>query len=139
MAVAKVLNIDKVLAHLTNIADTDLTIPLKQSCLLVENKAKELCPVDTGQLRASISSKVDGDTGSIGTNVDYAPYVEYGTGVFAVAGNGRQTPWSYQDAKGDWHYTTGQRPQPYLEPALTQNETQIIDIFRNYLMKELKK
>lgn len=47
--------------------------------LLVEGKAKELCPVDTGLLRSSISSKVVGTDIIVGTNVPYAPHVEFGT------------------------------------------------------------
>lgn len=35
--------------------------------------------VDTGRLRASISNAVSEDTAIIGTNVEYAPYVELGT------------------------------------------------------------
>lgn len=35
--------------------------------------------VDTGRLRNSIDKAIDGDTVYIGTNVKYAPYVEYGT------------------------------------------------------------
>ena len=49
---------------------------LTKSGLLVEGTAKELCPVDDGQLRQSINSKViDNKNASIGTNVEYAPYV----------------------------------------------------------------
>jgi len=49
----------------------------------VANKAKTLCPVDTGRLRSSISVE-DGEDGrgyfvKVGTNVEYAPYVEFGT------------------------------------------------------------
>lgn len=51
--------------------------------LQVEVRAKRLCPVDTGRLRASITSALeeDGDTikAVIGTDVEYAPYVEFGT------------------------------------------------------------
>lgn len=35
--------------------------------------------VDTGRLRNSISHTHDEDTAYIGTNVEYAPYVEFGT------------------------------------------------------------
>ncbi len=54
---------------------------LQESCLLVEGTAKELCPVDQGPLRASITYEVDKDTlqGTVFTNVEYAPMVEYGT------------------------------------------------------------
>lgn len=139
MAVAKVLNLDKILSKLDNIENIDLQAPLQDACLIVENSAKENCPVDTGELRASIVSHIVGNTGEVGTNVEYAPYVEYGTGVFAAAGNGRQDRWSYQDAEGNWHSTIGQRPQPYLEPALNDNREKIIDLFKKYVEKELNK
>lgn len=42
------------------------------------NYAKEDCPVDTGRLRASIDHAVEGEDAYIGTNVEYAPYVEFG-------------------------------------------------------------
>ena len=46
--------------------------------LLVEARAKLKAPVDTGNLRGSISSSVEQDYAEISTNVDYAVYVEYG-------------------------------------------------------------
>ena len=44
-----------------------------------ETYAKQETPVDTGRLRNSISHTVDGEAAYIGTNVEYAPYVELGT------------------------------------------------------------
>ena len=44
-----------------------------------ETYAKKATPVDTGRLRNSISHTVDGEAVYIGTNVEYAPYVELGT------------------------------------------------------------
>lgn len=37
-------------------------------------------PVDTGRLKGSLTPQVSGMTGEVGTNVEYAPYVEFGTG-----------------------------------------------------------
>jgi len=55
---------------------------LKQ-CLRIETRAKIMCPVDTGRLRASITSGLvddkDAIVGVVGTNVKYAPYLELGT------------------------------------------------------------
>lgn len=49
----------------------------------VHNRAKQLCPVDTGRLRSSISWRIDRvggqAVGVVGTNVNYAPFVELGT------------------------------------------------------------
>ena len=47
--------------------------------LAAESHAKELCVVDTGRLRNSITHVVQDEEVYIGTNVEYAPYVELGT------------------------------------------------------------
>lgn len=54
---------------------------LEKIGLTAERYAANLCPVDTGRLRNSITSAVDsGEKAAyIGTNVEYAPYVEFGT------------------------------------------------------------
>lgn len=44
-----------------------------------EGYAKEATPVDTGRLRNSITHAEDSNNSYIGTNVEYAPYVELGT------------------------------------------------------------
>lgn len=51
-----------------------------------EGYAKDDCPVDTGRLRNSISNKVDGNDVYIGTNVEYAPYVEFGDSMHHEVG-----------------------------------------------------
>lgn len=68
--------------------------------------------VDTGAMRNSISHQVDAGDKSvyIGTNIEYAIYHELGTGIYLEGGGGRQTPWAYQDANGEWHRTRGMKP-----------------------------
>jgi phage gpG-like protein len=46
--------------------------------LTAEGHAKKKTPVDTGRLRNSISHATDKEAAYIGTNVEYAPYVELG-------------------------------------------------------------
>ena len=101
-----------------------------------EGYAKEECPVDTGRLRNSISSKVIEDEKAvyIGTNVEYAPYVEYGTGKYADNGQGRQTPWFYVDDKGQGHYTQGMKPRHFLKKAVTEHDAH----YRSILEAALK-
>ena len=77
--------------------------------------------VDTGVLRSSITFEVEDDTVAIGTNVHYAPYIEFGTGIHAESGGGRQTPWAWQDMQGNWHRTSGMEPKPFLRPAIEDN------------------
>ena len=56
---------------------------LARRAVKVEGAAKRLCPVDTGRLRASITHSIDrdgrGPLAYIGTNVEYAIFVELGT------------------------------------------------------------
>lgn len=101
---------------------------LGQCCALVERSAKKKAPKDTGALRRSITSKVEGLKGIVFTPLEYAPYVEYGTGLFATGEGGGRTdvPWFYVDEKGDWHMTSGQKPQPFMQPALDENRTEIL-------------
>lgn len=54
-----------------------------------EKYAKALCPVDTGNLRNSISHDYDDDTVYIGTNVEYAPYQELGTSKMKATNGGK--------------------------------------------------
>ena len=52
---------------------------LEECGLVAEGYAKRLCPVDTGNLRNSITHTQSGNVEYIGTNVEYASYVEMGT------------------------------------------------------------
>lgn len=94
--------------------------------------ATNLCPVDTGKLRQSISYEVTSTECCVGTNLEYAPYVEFGTGIYYEGG--RQTPWVYQDAKGNWHLTHGSKAQPFLKPAVADHG----DTYRRIIESELK-
>lgn len=99
-----------------------------------EGYAKDLAPVDTGNLRNSISHKVDDGEPAvyIGSNTSYAPYVELATGIYAEGG--RPTPWVYQDANGNWHWTRGNRAHPFLKPAVADHA----QTYRNIIEDELK-
>lgn len=112
-------NTDKIKARLDDAVET----ALEMMGLQAVNYATLKCPVDTGRLRASITKEVRTKERQciIGTNVKYAPYVEFGTGKFASDGRGRKTPWVYQDERGEWHRTYGSKPQPFFKPAITEH------------------
>lgn len=84
-------------------------VALEKIGLLAEGYAAEKCPVDTGNLRGSIAYEVDtaDDAVYIGTNVEYAPYVELGT--------------------------SHQKAQPFLRPAASEHGAQ----YRRVLEKAL--
>lgn len=106
---------------------------LEKCGLTADGYAKLLCPVDTGNLRNSITHQVQPTELAcyIGTNSEYGAYVELGTGKYYPGG--RPTPWVYQDAQGNWHLTHGQRAQPYLKPAVADHAAQYLDIIEGEL------
>lgn len=105
---------------------------LERCGMQAEGYAKDLTPVDTGNLRTNITHKVVGNEVYIGTNNEYAVYVELGTGKYAEGG--RPDPWVYKDEEGRWHHTHGQRAQPYLKPAVADHK----QTYRNIIKDELK-
>lgn len=89
---------------------------LERGAKKIQKNAKMLTPVDTGHLRNSIKTKSettqDGASAQVFTNVEYAPYVEFGTGERGrVSDIERPEGISY---KADWK---GQTAQPYMTPA----------------------
>lgn len=89
--------------------ESAIDVALEKIGLLAEGYAIKKCPVDTGRLRGSITHEVDfdGDAVYIGTNVEYAPYVELGT--------------------------SRQKAQPFLRPAALEHGAQ----YRQVLKKAL--
>jgi HK97 gp10 family phage protein len=123
---------DEVIVALNSLVDeAKIQAALGRACALVERSAKIKAPKGNGELRRSITSKVEGLEGVVYTPLEYAPYVEFGTGIHAEGGKGRQdVPWVYCDEKGEFHTTEGQHPQPFLRPALQQNRKKIVKIIK---------
>lgn len=125
----------------------DKTLPnataegMEKVCLFLEAESKKNCPPSiTGNLRASITHVVeaaeDGKiVGYIGSNLDYAPYVHQGTGIYALEGNGRKNvPWTYYDErKGEWVSTEGIKPTPFIQKAIDDNRDTIMNYFKGAL------
>lgn len=60
--------------------DRALSQLLRKHAFGIEAKAKALAPVDTGLLRNSVQTNIDGPLkATVGTNVEYAGYQEFGT------------------------------------------------------------
>ncbi len=84
---------------------------VQELALIVEAKAKELCPVDTGKLRASITTAIQSWAQAyVGTNTEYAAHVEYGT-----------------------------EAQPFLEPAFLEGEKQAPRVFDAAIKRAMKR
>lgn len=130
--IAEIQGVGEVRAAIEGLYNPEkLEAALGMACALVERAAKEKAPKGNGELRRSITSKVEGDVGIVFTPLEYAPYVEFGTGLFAEDGNGRQdVPWHYKDDKGEWHSTSGMHPNPFLRPAFDENKENIMKIIK---------
>ncbi|MFA7167790.1 MAG: HK97-gp10 family putative phage morphogenesis protein [Sphaerochaetaceae bacterium] len=96
----------------------------------VEGPAKRKSAIDGGRLRNSITTTIDQDKVITGTNVEYGPYVEFGTGIYAEDGQGRKTPWVYlyDGKKGDagFRLTVGNHPQPFMRPAWDEGKKDVV-------------
>lgn len=111
---------------------------LERCGLQAEGYAKDLCPVNTGTLRNSISHKVDeGEPAAyIGTNAEYAAYVEFGTGAYSSLGGGTpKSHWVYMGSDGEFHIGKPMKPRAYLKPAVANH----VGTYRNIFKDELSK
>ena len=128
---------DKIIERFNNLADeAEIEKALGKACALGERSAKEKAPKDNGELRRSITSKVENNEGIVFTPLKYAPYVEFGTGLFAEEGGRKDVPWCYQDDEGEWHSTSGMKPHPYMRPALEENREEILSILKESLIND---
>lgn len=116
-------------------SETNISAAIGKACALVEGEAKKKAPKDTGALRRSISSTVKGTEGIVFTPLEYAPYVEYGTGLFAEKGGRKDVPWYYKDEEGKWHRSSGQHPHPYMRPALNENREEVLRLIKEGIIK----
>lgn len=151
---ATIKNVDRLLKRLNNIANTDVKDTMVKATNLVHAQAKLNAPADTGNLRGSIHQevKVRGQevVGRVFTNVNYASYVEFGTGSkgsgtypYKVKGlnlSYRNTPWVYTPDGGETFYRTeGQVAQPYMYPAFKKNEKRIREMFKTEVKAKIDK
>ncbi len=92
-----------------------------------ESQVKRNTAVDTGQLKGSWAYTVDEGKleAQIGSPLENAIWEEFGTGEYALHGDGRKTPWKYKDAKGNWHTTSGKKPRRALHKAFTSLKSKI--------------
>lgn len=159
----EIKGLDGVLERLDGIANPQtVEAALNRATLLVERAAKMKAP--KGTIANSITSTVEGTEGIVYTPVEYAPYVEFGTGKFSIhpKGGRKELPWVYVEGSTrksnkktiyteesarrmvaamredglDAHYTYGQKPQPFMRPAIDENRDRVIEILREGLLND---
>lgn len=117
-------NVPKVLQELTAAEGR----ALEAIGIFVDGEITVRCPVGQyddgrvgGALRGSYTYRVDKTEGSVsnGTNKEYGPFVEFGTGRRGAA-SGVKTPPGYQHGS-----RAGMAPQPHVIPAYEENSGRI--------------
>lgn len=164
MAGVKVKGVAQVTRRFDRIAKMELKTAMNKAIQLVHGQAGALAPSGDGDLRESIHMEVkenpNGVVGRVYTNVEYAAYVEFGTGTkgdgtypYKVKGLNLEyasEPWyipvekideriasRYRfkkiHGKGgqDYYVCHGQAAQPYLYPALKNHERTIRKYFKD--------
>lgn len=119
----------------------DVDDEMAAAALDIVTLAKKNAPVDTGRMRAAISSnKLSLLRQQIRVDTNYAAFVEFGTGGKYKAYEGNLTnEWKNIAAT---HYVSGKgttRPQPYLYPAVKVVLKKLKDKFKVRLKALLKK
>ena len=114
-------------------------------------------PTDTEKLKQNIQVKDDStDTELLvkagifaESAINYAIYQEYGTGIYAENGQGRQTPWLWQVKSQKWAdifgievgqsvLWHGNQPHPFIRPAWDENKDKIEEKLRSALLKQIE-
>lgn len=107
----------------------------------LESQIKRNTAVRTGQTKNSWSHHVtksgDGHVATIGSPMENAIWEEFGTGDYALNGNGRKGGWFYKDEKGKGHFTHGKHPRRPAFKAYTSLKNKLIrhmqDVFKGGL------
>lgn len=95
---------------------------------LLRSQVVMASPVKTGQLRGSWQYSIDEETmeATIGSPLENAIWNEFGTGEYALHGDGRKGGWSYKDDQGNWHRTKGKKPRRSLFSSFEAKKASII-------------
>lgn len=102
-------NFEKKVKEIEKNADAISREVVEQVGSIVKTNARHYVPVDTGALKASINMEVKNNVAEIGSPLEYAPHVEYGT--------------------------VSQKPYPYLTPAKNEAEAKAGSITRKVVSK----
>jgi len=107
----------------------------------IEAQTKQNSRVDTGQTKNAWAHVVDEGKreATVGNPLENAIYEEFGTGEFALHGDGRKGGWFYKDDDDEWHHTYGKKPNRAFQTAFNVLKNPLIkraqEIFKERLGK----
>lgn len=95
----------------------------------LEAQVKRNTKVDTGKTKGSWEHVVHEHKleAEVGSRYKNALWEEFGTGIYALNGNGRKTKWVYKTPDGKYHTTVGKKPRRALYNAYNTKKNQIIN------------
>lgn len=103
----------------------------------IQGQTQRNTRVDTGFTKSKWEYIVDEEKlkAQVGHRYQNAIWEEFGTGIYALNGNGRKdVPWAYQDENGKWHKTKGKKPSRAFHHAYNSLKNVVIrlaqDMFR---------
>lgn len=111
---------------------------LKKGIERIRSDAQANCPVDTGELREKIKTRIkktdDAMVGEVYSGAPHGIYVEMGTGPKGNRSHAGTNPewqaevtyrpdgWAYPTKDGEFRFTRGMPARPFLYPAFKANE-----------------
>lgn len=109
--------------------EDNINAVLEECAAELESQAKRNTRVATSQTKNNWQHHVDTDKheATIGNNLENAIWEEFGTGEYALEGNGRQGGWVYVDEEGHGHFTHGKTPSRAFWNAYTSLKNPIMN------------
>lgn len=97
--------------------------------------------VKSGQTKGSYKANVDENNGIayIGSDLENAIWEEFGTGEYALHGDGRKGGWVYQAPKGEFYFTKGKTPNRPMHRAFSELKNKLIRRAEEVLKAEMGK
>lgn len=112
---------------------------LEESGATLRRQAANNTRIGTGETAGKWDHRVDESAKEvvIGNPLENAIWEEFGTGEYALKGNGRKGGWHYKDDEGKWHHTYGKTPTRALHNAFITKKNAIIKRFEQILKGRL--
>lgn len=109
--------------------DNRINAVLEECAGEMESAAKRNTRVASSQTKNNWRHHVDDDKheATIGNGLENAIWEEFGTGEYALQGNGRKGGWAYVDEDGNGHFTHGKKPSRAFHHAYTSLKNPIIN------------
>lgn len=108
---------------------------LEEAAGELESQVKRNTAVDTEQTKNSWMHTVTDLGGTfeaqVGSDYENAIWEEFGTGDYALNGDGRKGGWFYVDAKGEGHFTHGKKPRRPFHKAYTSMKNKLIKFIQD--------